>query len=154
MAAKGDRERLEPVARQMFVDGKTLTAIEEILDVSRQTLDVWKNRGGWEKSKAAKDNYEGQLLQVRDEIVEKIAEAPLQASSYIDTLSKLDAILDRRAKAAREANEAIARQRGEMFLGVIQDLIVFAREHATDLAFAIDENFDALIQFGKEKYAA
>jgi hypothetical protein len=42
MAEKGARTQLEAVARQMYIDGKSLTAIETELDVSRQTLSAWK----------------------------------------------------------------------------------------------------------------
>jgi hypothetical protein len=154
MAQKGDRERLEPVARQMYVDGKTLTSIEEILGVSRNTLADWREWGGWDRAKAAKDNYEAQLVTVRDTIMEQVAVAPLQAASYLDSLSKIDSILDRRARNAREAAEAIAKQKGEMFLAVVRDLIEYGRINAPDLLAALEENFDEVIQFGREKYAA
>lgn len=154
MAGKGDRTRLEPVARQMFIDGRSLVAIAETLDVSRQTLAEWKERGAWEKAKAAKDNYEHQLVQVRDEIMERITEAPLQAASYLDSLSKIESILEKRARSAREASEAIARQKGEMFLAVVRDMIEFSRVAAPDLCAALQENFDDLMQYGREKYAA
>jgi hypothetical protein len=153
-AVKGDRARLEPVARQMFVDGQSLTAIAETLDVSRQTLSEWKDWGGWDKAKAAKDNYEAQLVRVRDEIMERVAEAPLQAASYLDSLAKIEAILDKRTRSAREAADAIARQKGEMFLQFIKDLIDYGGKHAPDLTAAIQDNFDDLIQWGREKYAA
>lgn len=154
MAEKGARERLEPVARMLYCDGKSLTAIEEILDVSRQTLTAWKDRGGWDTAKAAKDNYEAQLVQTRDTIMEQLVAAPLQAGTYVDTLTKIDAILDRRAKAVREASETIARQRGEMFLQFIKDLIEYGSKHAPDLTVAVQDNFDDIIQWGRGKYAA
>lgn len=154
MAAKGDRERLEPVAKMLYCDGRSLTAIEDALGVSRQTLADWREWGGWDKAKAAKDNYEAQLLTARDTIMEQITAAPLQAGTYVDTLSKIDAILDRRAKAAREATDAIAKQRGEMFMAVVRDLIEFSRVAAPDLAAAIQEHFDDVMQYGREKYAA
>lgn len=154
MAAKGDNVRLEPVARQMFVDGRTLVEIEEILEVSRQTLAVWRDRGGWTAAKAAKDNYEAQLVAVRNDIMERVTEAPLQAASYLDSLSKIEAILDKRARSAREATEAIAKQKGEMFLVVVKDLIEYSRVAAPDLCSALQESFDDLMQYGREKYAA
>ena len=154
MAAKGDNIRLEPVARQMFVDGRTLIEIEETLEVSRQTLAVWRDRGGWKTAKAAKDNYEGQLVTVRDQLMERIAEAPLQAATYLDSLSKIEAILDKRARSAREAADAIARQKGEMFLQFIKDLIEYGGKHAPELTVAVQDNFDDIIQWGREKYAA
>jgi hypothetical protein len=154
MASKGDRARLEPVARMMYLDNPNLTAIEETLDVSRQTLAEWREWGAWDKALAAKQNYEAQLVQVRDEIMLRITEAPLQAATYLDSLAKIEAILDRRAKSAREAAEAISRQKGEMFLAVVRDLIEFSRVAAPDLCTALQDNFDDLMQYGREKYAA
>ncbi len=149
---KGDRARLEPVARQLFVDGQTLTAIAETLDISRQTLAEWREWANWDKAKAAKDNYEANLVRVRDEIMEQVSAAPLQATSYLDALSKIEAILDKRARAAREATDAIARQRSEMFLQFIKDLIDYGGKHAPEVTTAIQDNFDDIIQYGREKY--
>jgi hypothetical protein len=153
-AEKGDRSRLEPVARQMFVDGQSLVAIEETLGVSRQSLAKWKEWGSWDKAKAAKDNYEAQLVAVRDQIMERVTEAPLQAGSYLDSLSKIEAILEKRSRNAREAADAIVRQKGEMFLTVVKDLIEYSRVAAPDLCSALQESFDDLMQYGREKYAA
>lgn len=154
MAGKGDRARLEPVARQMYVDGQSLVAIADTLDVSRQTLSDWKEWGGWDKAKAAKDNYEAQLVKVRDEIMGKVSEAPLQAGSYLDALSKIEAILDKRARSVRESTDAIARQKGEMFLAVVKDLIEYGRTNAPELLSALENNFDELVDYGRRKYAA
>jgi len=154
MAAKGDRAKLEPVARQMFVDGQSLVAIADTLEVSRQTLAEWKDYGGWDKAKAAKDNYEGQLVTVRDQLMERITEAPLQAASYLDSLTKIEAILDKRARSAREAADAITRQKGEMFLQFIKDFIEYSTKHDQLMAEYIQNNFDDIIQWGREKYAA
>ncbi|MDD2319163.1 MAG: DUF1804 family protein [Geobacteraceae bacterium] len=161
MAVKGDRARLEPVARQMYVDGQSLTAIEDTLGVSRQTLAEWKGRtrrygdesDEWDKARSAKEGYEAQLLMVRDEIMLQITAAPLQANSYLDALSKVEAILDRRSKSAREAADAIARQKGEMFLAVVKDLIEYGRTNSPELFAALEENFDDLVQWGRERYA-
>ncbi len=162
MAVKGDRARLEPVARQMYVDGQSLTAIEDALGVSRQTLAEWKGRtrrygdetDEWDKARAAKEGYEAHLLEVRDEIMKEIKAKPLQANSYLDSLSKIEAILDRRSARTREAADAIARQKGEMFLAVVKDLIEYGRANAPDLFSALEENFDDLVQYGRERYAA
>lgn len=154
MAVKGDRNRLEPVAKQLYVDGQSLTAIEDTLGVSRTTLAEWREWGSWDKAKAAKDNYEAQLLTVRDEIMQQVKAAPLQATAYLDALSKIEAILDRRAKSAREATDALARQRGEMFLQFIKDLIEYCSKHDEVMAGYIQDNFDDIIQWGRGKYAA
>jgi len=153
MASKGDRARLEPVARQMFVDGQTLVAIEETLGVSRQTLADWKEWGGWDKAKASKDQYEHQLVKVRDEIMERVTEAPLQAASYLDSLAKIEAILDKRARNAREAADAVTRQKAEMFLQFIKDFIEYSSKHDQVMAEYIQGNFDDIIQWGRNKYA-
>lgn len=152
-AVKGDRARLEPVARQMFVDGQSLVAIAETLEVSRQTLAEWKDWGGWDKAKAAKDQYEHQLVMVRDQIMERVAEAPLQAASYLDSLAKIEAILDKRARNAREAADAISRQKADMFLQFIKDFIEYSGKHDQVMAEHIQENFDDIIQWGRGKYA-
>jgi hypothetical protein len=162
-AVKGDRSRLEPVARMLYVDqGKTLTDIEETLGVSRQTLSEWKARtrtygeevDEWDRARAAKEGYEAHLLAVRDSIMEQIRIAPLQASSYLDSLSKVEAILDRRARSAREAAERIAQQKGEMFLAFVRDLIEFGNKIDPDVVRVVESNFDDLIQFGREKYGS
>ncbi|PKN71211.1 MAG: hypothetical protein CVU54_01965 [Deltaproteobacteria bacterium HGW-Deltaproteobacteria-12] len=65
MAEKGARTQLEPVARQMFIDGQSLTAIETALGVSRQTLSVWKAQtrkpseefDEWDKARARKASF-------------------------------------------------------------------------------------------------
>jgi hypothetical protein len=65
MAEKGARIQLEPVARQMYIDNKSLTYIEEALGVSRQTLSVWKGQtkkpnedlDEWDKARARKANF-------------------------------------------------------------------------------------------------
>jgi hypothetical protein len=162
-AVKGDRNRLESVARLLYVDqGKTLTEIEEALGVSRQSLSEWKartrtygeERDEWDKARAAKEGYEAHLLEVRDKIMEQIKAAPLQASQYLDSLSKVEAILDRRSRNAREAAERIAQQKGEMFLAFVKDLIEFGNKVDPQFTQIIQDNFDDLIQWGREKYAA
>jgi len=163
MAVKGDRARLEPVARMLYVEqGKGLSEIEEMLGVSRQTLSEWKARSrrygeetdGWDQARAAKEGYEAKLLTVRDSLMLQIEVAPLQASAYLDSLSKIEAILDKRARIAREAAETIARQKGEMFLAVVKDLIEYGRASSPELFSVLEDNFDELVQWGRERYAA
>lgn len=163
MAVKGDRARLEPVARMLYVDqGKGLTEMEEMLGVSRQTLSEWKARtrnygeelDEWDKARAAKEGYEAKLLLVRDTLMMEIEVKPLQASAHLDALSKIEAILDKRARIAREAAETIARQKGETFLAVIKDIIEYSRTNAPELFSALEEHFDGLVQYGRERYAA
>lgn len=163
MATKGDRSRLEPVARMLYVEqGRTLTDIEETLGVSRQSLSEWKARtrtfgeelDDWDKARAAKEGYEAHLVEVRDAIMVQIRLAPLQAQSYLDSLSKVDAIIRARAKATHDGAERLAQLKSEMFLAFIRDLIEFGNKIDPDLVRVVQDNFDDLIQWGREKYAA
>lgn len=149
MATKGDRARLEPVAKQMFVDGQSLVAIEETLGVSRQSLAEWKDWGGWDKAKAAKDNYEAQLVTVRDQIMERVTEAPLQAASYLDSLAKIDAIIFRRTKAAREAGGGTY-DRPKVFLENLQWIFTWLQANNPEGLKIIAESFDGLTTAFKE----
>jgi hypothetical protein len=146
----------------LYVDqGRTLVEIEDMLGVSRQSLSEWKARtrrygeetDEWDKARETKEGYEAKLLQVRNTLMVEIEATPLQASAYLDSLSKIEAILDKRARVAREAAETIARQKGEMFLAVVKDLIEYGRGNAPELFSALEENFDDLVQWGRERYA-
>ena len=167
MAEKGARAQLEPVARQMYVEGRSLTAIAETLDVSRNTLTDWKartkapsdDRDEWDKAREVKRGFEHRLEAIRESIMGEIEETTLisiknVSPALFDSLSKVDALLDRNRKSAREATDAIARQRGEMFLQFIKDLIEYGGKHAPEVTTAMQDNFDDLIQWGREKYAA
>lgn len=167
MAEKGVRTQLEPVARQMYVEGQSLTAIAEALDVSRNTLTDWKartkapsdDRDEWDKAREIKRGFEQRLETIRESIMGEIEEVALVSIKQVspalfDSLSKVDALLDRNRKAAREAQDAIARQRGEMFLQFIKDLIEYGSKHDEMITAVIQDNFDDLIQWGREKYAA
>ena len=167
MAEKGARAQLEPVARQMYIEGQSLTAIAETLDVSRNTLTDWKgrtkapadDRDEWDKAREVKRGFEQRLEAIRESIMGEIEETTAisiknVSPALFDSLAKVDALLDRNRKAAREATEAIARQRGEMFLQFIKDLIAYSGKHDPALAEYIQGNFDDIIQWGREKYAA
>ena len=167
MAEKGVRAQLEPVARQMYVEGQSLTAIAETLDVSRNTLTDWKARtkaptadlDEWDKAREVKRGFEQRLEAIRESIMGEIEETALASIKNVspalfDSLSKVDALLDRNRKAAREATDAIARQRGEMFLQFIKDLIEYSGKHDQIMADYIQGSFDDIIQWGREKYAA
>jgi hypothetical protein len=162
-AVKGDRSRLEPVARMLFVEqGRTLTDIEETLGVSRQTLSEWKARtrtygeelDEWDKARSSKEGYEAHLLEVRDAIMMELKKAPLQGGAYLDSLSKVEAIIKARARTAQESAERIAQQKGEMFLAFVRDLVEFGNKIDPEMARVVESNFDDLIQWGREKYAA
>lgn len=111
MAEKGDRARLESVARQMYVDGQTLTAISETLGVSPTSLTAWKARtkapnddlDEWDKARKQKttnirrlkDMFENQL-----EYLETL-NASVRNPGMMDTLSKLGALIEKWDKMER-----------------------------------------------------
>lgn len=164
MAEKGARARLEPIAFRMYAEGQSLTAIEETLGVSRQTLSDWKartRRSGeeldeWDAAREKKRGFDHRLEEIRENLITEIENTVGVKNvppALFDSLAKVDALLDRNRRAAREAAEAIARQKGEMFLAVVRDLIDYGRRNAPELVSALEDNFDDLIQYGREKYA-
>lgn len=124
MAEKGARTQLEPVARQMFIDGQSLTAIETALGVSRQTLSVWKGRtkkpsedlDEWDKARARKANFALRmetLLERELTFAEERQPGALGGAS-IDSLTKLGALVVKfRLEEARKQTIAEAADRAE-----------------------------------------
>lgn len=165
MAEKGARARLESIAFRMYAEGQTLEAIAEALEVSRQTLSDWKGRtrrpgeehDDWDKARERKRGFEHRLEEIRENLIQEIEDTVGVKNvppALFDSLAKVDALLDRNRRAAREAADAIARQKGEMFLAVVRDLIEYGRRSAPELVTALEDNFDDLVQFGREKYSA
>lgn len=111
MAVKGDRARLESVARQMYIDTGNLSAVAESIGVSRNTLTEWKARtkapnddlDEWDKARKQKttnirrlkDMFENQL-----EYLETIS-AVQRTPGMMDTLSKLGALIEKWDKMER-----------------------------------------------------
>ncbi|MFA6290219.1 MAG: hypothetical protein WC637_00480 [Victivallales bacterium] len=103
MAEKGAYAQLEPVARQMFIDGKSLTAIEAELSVSRQTLTAWKAKtkkpnedlDEWDKARTRKATFglrmeallERELTHAEDRLPGAID------SATMDSLTKLGSLV-------------------------------------------------------------
>ena len=103
MAQKGDKAKLYDVAMKMYIDGHSLTAIEDALKVSRQTLTAWK-ADGWDRAKAQKSTG---IQRLRDlfsrqlEYVESCAPGDVTAP-MMDTLSKLGALVERWDRVEKE----------------------------------------------------
>ena len=112
MAQKGDKAKLYDVAMKMYIDGHSLTAIEDALKVSRQTLTAWKadtkvpgeEVDGWDRAKAQKSTG---IQRLRDlfsrqlEYVESCAPGDVTAP-MMDTLSKLGALVERWDRVEKE----------------------------------------------------
>jgi hypothetical protein len=105
MAEKGAKTQLEAVARQMYVDGQTLTAIEAALDVSRQTLSAWKGQtkkpdeefDEWDKARARKAAFGLRLEALLDRELTFAEERQPGAigGASLDNLTKLGSLVVR-----------------------------------------------------------
>ena len=103
MAEKGARAQLEPVARQMYIDGKSLTAIEELLGVSRQTLTTWKGQtkkpseefDEWDKARTRKANFgiRMEALLERELTFAEDRQPGALAGTSLDNLTKLGSLV-------------------------------------------------------------
>ncbi len=103
MAEKGARTQLEPVARQMYIDGKSLTAIEAELGVSRQTLSAWKGQtkkpnedlDEWDKARARKTDFGNRMEALLERELTHAEERQPGAidSALIDSLTKLGSLV-------------------------------------------------------------
>jgi len=134
MAVKGDRAIKEPLAIDLYVDGRSLADISKQLDVSDTTLRRWKAESKvpdekldlWEKRRRQKRNYVQRARDLLDDQYEYIEDLlPAERDSRVmDSLSKMFAIVERsekrekdiRRKAIEEAAEVVgetAREQGE-----------------------------------------
>jgi hypothetical protein len=103
MAVKGARAELEAVARQKFIDGKSLTAIEQELSVSRQTLTSWKNMtkkpdeefDEWDKARARKASFGIRMENLLERELTYAEEKQPGAidSALMDSLTKLGSLV-------------------------------------------------------------
>ena len=103
MAEKGARAQLEPVVRQMYIDGKSLTAIEELLGVSRQTLTTWKGQtkkpseefDEWDKARTRKANFgiRMEALLERELTFAEDRQPGALAGTSLDNLTKLGSLV-------------------------------------------------------------
>ena len=162
MAEKGARARLEPIALRMYAEGQSLTALEEALGVSRQTLSDWKGRtrrpgedlDDWDRAREQKRSTGRRLAALLERELEYAEEtaAGQIGPQTLDGISKLGALVQRFEQAEREAALKSTAQRSALFLDFVKDLIEFGGRHDAELVRAVENNFDDLIQWGREKY--
>lgn len=124
MAEKGARTQLEPVARQMYIDGQSLTAIEAELGVSRQTLSAWKvqtkkpneDLDEWDKARRRKVDFALRLEALLERELSFAEERQPGAigGASIDSLTKLGALVVRfRLEEARRQTITEAADRAQ-----------------------------------------
>lgn len=152
MAAKGDKARLYEMAFRMYTaDGLSLTAIEEALGVSRQTLSGWKNdtrkpgedKDEWDKGREQKRSNVQRLRALFDRELVAIEETPagLISPVSLDAITKLGTLVQR-----WEANEVTgnAVDRPRLFLENLQWLAAWLRENDPEGLKVLAANFDSL----------
>jgi len=162
MAAKGDRARLEPIARQMYVDGQSLTDIEAALGVSRQSLADWKARtrrpgdelDDWDRGREQRQSTAVRLKNLLERELEFAENAnPGQIGPQtLDGISKLGALVQRFEQSEREALLKSTAQRAALFLDFVKDLIEYGTRNDPALVTVLEDNFDDLVTWGREKY--
>lgn len=158
MAEKGKRITMEPVARQMFVDGKSLVDIEAELGVSRQSLSDWKGRtkkpgedkDEWDKAREMKASSGLRLSVIFERelaYVETRQPGAVDGVS-LDNLSKLGSLV-----AKFKAIEATGSgyDKGKVFLENVQWMVSWLRENDPAGLAVFAANFDAMtMQFKAE----
>ncbi|MCE5265719.1 MAG: DUF1804 family protein [Deltaproteobacteria bacterium] len=158
MAEKGAKTQLEAVARQMFVDGKSLTAIETELGVSRQTLSAWKGMtqkpdeemDEWDKARARKASFGLRmeaLLERELTFAEERQPGAIEAAS-LDNLSKLGSLV---VKFKAVEGQGAGYDRAKVFLENMQWIVSWMRENDPEGLKTLAADFDAMtMQFKAE----
>lgn len=159
MAEKGARTQLEPVARQMYIDGQSLTAIETALNVSRQTLSAWKAQtkkpneefDEWDKARARKANF-GIRMEALLERELTFAEERMPGAidgGTLDNLSKLGALV---VKFRATENTGAGFDKAKVFLENMQWIAAWLRENDPEGLKTLAADFDAMtMQFKAEQ---
>ncbi len=158
MAEKGARTQLEPVARQMYVDGKSLTDIEAALGVSRQTLSVWKGQtkrpseelDEWDRARQRKATFGLRmeaLLERELTYAEGRQPGAIEGAS-LDNLSKLGSLV---VKFKAVENQGSGFDRAKVFLENVQWIVSWLRENDPEGLKTLAADFDAMtMQFKSE----
>lgn len=120
MAKKGDRAYLEPQAVRLYAEGRSLSDIAGLLDVSVTSLSKWKEES--QAPSAGMDEWDRARLQkrtniqrLRDLFEDQLAfveglKAIERSAPMMDTLSKMGSLLerwDKMEKAQRVAEDVV-----------------------------------------------
>lgn len=159
MAEKGARTQLEPICRQAYVDGKSLTAIETVYGVTRQTLATWKaltkkpneEFDEWDKARARKASFGLRmeaLLERELTYAEERQPGAIDGSS-LDNLSKLGSLV---VKFRAQENTGAGYDKAKVFLENVQWIVTWLRENDPEGLKVLAADFDSLtMQFKAEQ---
>lgn len=157
MAEKGVRAQLEPVARQMYVEGQSLSAIAETLEVSRNTLTDWKGRtkkasedkDEWDKARERKSTFGLRMESLLErELTYAEERQPGAIEGFtLDNLSKLGALV---VKFKAVEGQGTGFDRAKVFLENMQFIAGWMKENDPSALALLAESFDSLTAAFKE----
>jgi len=159
MAEKGARVQLEPVARQMYIDGQSITAIEAALGVSRQTLSSWKGQtkkpdeefDEWDKARTRKASFGLRmeaLLERELTFAEERQPGAIDGGS-LDNLSKLGSLV---VRFKNVEGQGAGYDKAKVFLENVQWIVGWLRENDPEGLKILAADFDAMtMQFKTEQ---
>lgn len=157
MAEKGVRAQLEPVARQMYVEGQSLTAIAETLGVSRNTLTEWKARtkkpndalDEWDKARERKSTFGLRMesLLERELTYAEERQAGAIEGVTLDNLSKLGSLV---VKFKAVESQGAGFDRAKVFLENMQFIFGWMKENDPVALKVLAESFDSITAAFKE----
>jgi len=166
LGTKGDRAAKEPLAKDLYAQGNTLTEVSERLDVSITSLSKWKAESKrpssdldeWDLARQGHRAFVDELRAMfKEQLTYVKGLRPSERDSAVmDTLSKTAAIVRKwddieRAEAAKTQEVAPEIDRPALFLGNLEWLAIKLRDLDPEGLKVLARNFDALIiQFKSE----
>jgi len=151
MAEKGARTQLEAVARQMYIDGQSLTAIEAALNVSRQTLSAWKAQtkkpdeefDEWDKARSRKAAFGLRMEALLDRELTFAEERQPGAigGASLDNLTKLGSLVVRFKTVEGQGS---GYDKAKVFLENVQWMVSWLRETDPEGLKTLAADFDAM----------
>jgi transcriptional regulator with XRE-family HTH domain len=157
MAQKGDRAKLEPVARQRYIETGNLSQVADELGVSRQTLSDWKSRtrrpgeelDEWDRAREQKRSNVERLRALFDRELTALEEtrAGEMSAMSLDAITKLGTLVQR----WEVAEKAPSYDRPRVFLENLQFIAGWLRDHDPEGLKVLAESFDALTLAFKEE---
>lgn len=157
MAQKGDRAKLEPIARQRYIETGNLTQVADELGVSRQTLSDWKNRtrrpdeaqDEWDRAREHKRSNVERLRALFDRELTALEDSSAgnMSAMSLDAITKLGTLVQRWEVAEKSPTY----DRPRVFLENLQFVAGWLRDNNPEGLKALAESFDAVTLAFKEE---
>lgn len=160
MGVKGDKGAKEPIAINLYSQGKSLTEISPILKVSVTTLSTWKTDSKrpdcdideWDRARQQKRSTIQRIRDIYEQQLDYIEGIPAvqRTPAMMDGLSKLGSLVEQWNRT--EVN--IGSLKMEMFLEFMREFIGYLNRNDREAVPVIEKNFDNFMQFAREKYGS